>query len=199
MTIILASNNKGKIKEIKNMLPNHEIIGFGEILGKLDIAETGSTFAENATIKAQTIYNLCKNSYKNLVVISDDSGLSVEALDFKPNIYSARFSGENATDEQNNQKLIYELEKLGLSSSPAFYTAAIAVAFNDEIYTTHGWCHGTITTSARGTNGFGYDPLFIPEGYQNSFGELDESLKKTLSHRAKALKLAMILLKKLIS
>lgn len=193
MKIVLASNNKGKIKEIKELLPDFDVVGFGEILGDLDIPETGTTFAQNACIKAQTIYDLLQD--KDVLVISDDSGLSVEALDFRPNIYSARFAADNATDEQNNQKLITQLQNLGLQSSPAFYTAAIAIAYQDKLYTTHGWCHGTITTLPKGSNGFGYDPLFIPQGYNKTFGELEIGVKKNLSHRAQALKLAMVVVK----
>lgn len=195
MTIILASNNKGKIKEIKALVPEYEVIGFGTILGDLDIPETGSTFAENALIKAQTIYDLLHAKYSDLIVIADDSGLSVEALDLRPNIYSARFAGEYATDTQNNEKLIYELHSLGLNESVAFYTASIVAIINGVPYTTHGWCHGKVITTPRGTNGFGYDPLFIPEGYTQTFGELDIQTKKKLSHRTQALKLAFVCMK----
>ena len=195
MKIVLATNNKGKIKELKQMLSDHDVCGFGEILGDLDIEENGETFAQNAIIKAKTIYDILKNTHKNLIVISDDSGLCVKYLDNKPNIFSARYAGENATDEQNRQKLIEELSKIGKSSSPAHYIASICVYMNDNFFVTHGWCHGDVICENRGTNGFGYDPLFIPDGYDQTFGELDESLKKTLSHRAKALKLSMIFLK----
>ena len=195
MKIVLATNNKGKIKEIKQMLNNHDVCGFGEILGDLDIEENGETFAQNAIIKAKTIYDILKHTHKNLIVISDDSGLCVKDLDNKPNIFSARFAGENATDEENRQKLIEELSKIGKLSSSAYYIASICVYMNDNFFVTHGWCHGHVICENRGTNGFGYDPLFIPDGYNQTFGELDESLKKTLSHRAKALKLAMIFIK----
>lgn len=194
MQIVLATTNKGKIKEIKQMLPNHNVLSFSEILGDLEVEETGSTFEQNAKIKASTIYSLLKDKIKDLIVISDDSGLSIEALDWRPNIFSARYAGENANDQTNRQKVILELQKLGIEKSNAYYTAAIAIMLDDEIFVTHGWCHGEIITQEKGANGFGYDPIFIPSGYTQTFGELDESLKKTLSHRAKALKLAMILI-----
>ena len=194
MKIVLATNNKGKIKEIKQMLSDHDVSGFGELLGDLEIEETGETFAQNAIIKAKTIYDILKKTHQNLIVISDDSGLCVKHLDNKPNIFSARFAGENATDEQNREKLSIELNKIGKSSSPAFYIASICIFLDDNFFVTHGWCHGEVICESRGTNGFGYDPMFIPDGYDKTFGELDESLKKTLSHRAKALKLAMICL-----
>lgn len=194
MQIVLATTNKGKLKEIKQMLPNHNVISFTELLGNLEIEETGDTFAANSTLKAKTIYALLKSQIKDLIVIADDSGLSIEALDNRPNIFSARYAGIGANDEQNRQKVIKELSSLKLTKSKAFYTAAIAIAIDDEIFVTHGWCHGEVICENRGTNGFGYDPIFIPDGYDKTFGELDESLKKTLSHRAKALKLAMICL-----
>jgi len=124
-------------------------------------------------------------------VISDDSGITVPALNNEPNIYSARYVGENATDKENNEKLISKLNEKNLTITPAFYTACLAIAYKDDIYTTHGWMHGNVINKEKGEGGFGYDPLFIPNGYFDTLGNLDNEVKKELSHRSKALSLCM--------
>lgn len=199
MIIILASNNKGKIKEIQKLF-NHKVIAFGELLGDIDIPETGSSFKENAIIKARFVYDLIKT--KNLIkedfiVISDDSGISVDALDNKPNIYSARFAKVGASDEENNAKLVYMLKQKELTSSPAHYSAAICAISKDNIYTTHGFMYGDVFLDPKGDNGFGYDPLFQAKGYKLRVAQLSSEQKQQISHRAKALKLMKILLKDL--
>ena len=200
MKIVIASGNKGKIKEFQTLLSNHDVITFTELLGDFDIVEDGDTFKANAIIKAKTIQEKLKQKYKNenFLVISDDSGISVEALDNEPNIYSARYAGINASSIQNNEKLIKNLKAKNIKSSKAFYTACIAIAYKDDIYTTHGWMHGNVIDNQIGTNGFGYDPLFIPNGYTKTLGELDFDDKKELSHRTKALNLAMLIINKII-
>ncbi|MBD3840637.1 MAG: RdgB/HAM1 family non-canonical purine NTP pyrophosphatase [Campylobacterales bacterium] len=196
MKIILASSNKGKIKEIQGLLPEHQVIPFSDILGKYDIEEYGSTFQENAIIKAKDVNEKLKNINFQIpyIVISDDSGLSVEALNGDPGIYSARYAGIGATDSLNNQLLINNLKKLGLKSSEAFYTASICVIYKDQVYTTHGWMYGKVVDYQKGSGGFGYDPMFIPNGFTKTLGELEYKVKKSFSHRTKALDLAMILL-----
>ncbi|MFW3340374.1 non-canonical purine NTP pyrophosphatase [Aliarcobacter butzleri] len=192
MKIVLASANKGKIKEFERLLPNDEIVAFSEILGKIEIDEDKDTFKGNAIKKAQTIYDeLQKINFGDVVVISDDSGISVPVLGNAPGVYSARYAGLNASDKENNEKLKAELNKLGLEKTPAFYTACIAIVYKNEIYTVHGWMYGEVLNKEIGTNGFGYDPMFIPTGYDKTLGELDEGVKKEFSHRSKALKLAM--------
>jgi XTP/dITP diphosphohydrolase len=122
--IVLASANKGKISEFQKLLPNDEVIAFSEILGEIDIVEDKDTFKGNAIKKAQTIYDeLKKIDYEDVVVISDDSGISVPALNNEPGVYSARYSGVNATDKSNNAKLIENLNAKNLEITPAFYTA----------------------------------------------------------------------------
>ena len=196
MKVVIASGNKGKIKEFKTLLPKLEVFTFKELLGDLDIVEDGDTFAKNAIIKAKTINKLLKEKYpdENFLVISDDSGISVKELNNEPNIYSARYAGINSTDKQNYEKLIKNLKNKNISKSKAFYTACICIAYKDNIYTTHGWMHGTVGTTAKGLNGFGYDPLFTPKGYNKTLGELEYEDKKALSHRTKALNLAMIII-----
>lgn len=191
MKIVLASNNKGKINEFKKLLPNDKVITFSEILGKFEVEEDKDTFKGNAIKKAQTIYNeLQKKGFLDVLVISDDSGISVPALNNEPGVYSARYAGLNANDKENNQKLIGELNKLKLEITPAFYTACIAIVYNKEVYTVHGFMYGKVINKELGENGFGYDPMFIPNGFSKTLGELDFEVKQEFSHRNRALKLA---------
>ncbi len=195
MKIVLASGNKGKIKEFENLLPNDEIIAYKDILGDVEIVEDKNTFKGNAIKKAKSIYDLLKQKgYENTLVISDDSGISVKALNNEPNIYSARYAGANASDKQNNEKLISKLNEKNIKKTPAFYTACIAIVYDDEVYTVHGFMHGNVINEERGDKGFGYDPLFIPKGYDKTLGELSSEIKKEFSHRSKALKLAKLVL-----
>jgi len=193
MNIIIASSNKGKIVEIQRWLPEHTVTPYSEILGSFEIEETGKTFQENAIIKAKDIVKRLEESKyeKEYIVISDDSGITVPALNNEPNIYSARYAGENASDKENNAKLISKLNEKNITKTKAFYTACLAVAYKKEVYTTHGWMHGEVINQEKGDGGFGYDPLFIPDGYKNTLGILENSVKKELSHRSKALVLAM--------
>jgi XTP/dITP diphosphohydrolase len=129
-----------------------------------------------------------------LTILSDDSGITVPILGNEPGIKSARYAGVNASAKDNLYKLINELKKRGIKRTPAFYTACIALATDKGIFTVHGWMHGEVIDEVRGDNGFGYDPMFIPEGFDKTLGELDESVKKELSHRSKALKRVEMLL-----
>jgi len=185
MRLVIASANRGKIVEFSQMMES-PITPFYELIEEIEIVEDGSTFAQNALIKARAIYNYLND---DSIVISDDSGISIAALDDKPGIYSARFAGEGATDKENLQKVVEELQEKTISSSPAHYTAALAIVSKFGEYVVHGWMHGEVITTPRGSKGFGYDPIFIPNGYQQTLGELDESIKSQLSHRAKALRL----------
>ncbi len=189
MKIIIASTNKGKIKELKALMPNDEVVPFKNIVGDMNIIENGDTFQENAIIKAKAIYNKFKDT-KNIIVISDDSGISVPILNNEPNIYSARYAKIGATDKQNNEKLISNLKEKNITKTPAFYTACIAIIYNDKIYTVHGWMFGDVITKELGEGGFGYDPLFIPNDYTKTLGQLDDKIKQKFSHRSKALRLA---------
>ena len=189
MKIVLATSNNGKIKEFKKLLPDFEVLTFKEILGELDIVEDGNSFKDNAIIKAKTIYD--KLNDENIIVISDDSGITVPVINNEPGIYSARYAGVGATDKQNNEKLISKLNEKSLKTTPAFYTACIAIAFKGEIYTVHGWMHGNVINKEIGEAGFGYDPMFIPNGFDKTLGELSLEVKKEFSHRSNALKLAM--------
>ncbi len=131
-----------------------------------------------------------KNGFSDEVVLADDSGISVEDLKWQPNIKSARYAGTNATSEENLQKMIDELKKINVKSSKAFYTASMAfINSNGEVYTTHGWMHGKVITEKIGNGGFGYDPIFIPNGETQTLGVLSNEVKNKYSHRIQALKL----------
>ena len=191
MKIILESANRGKIEEFKNLLPNNNVFAYSDILGKFDIDETGSSFKENAIIKASEVNEKLKQiGEKDFVVISDDSGISLPILQNAPGVFSARYAKVGASDKENNTKLISKLDELNLDRTPAFYTACIAIIYNDLIYTVHGFMHGMAINKELGTNGFGYDPLFIPDGFDKTLGELDFEVKQEFSHRNRALKLA---------
>ncbi len=191
MKIVLASANKGKITEFQKLMPEDEVVAFNEILGEIEIEEDQDSFKGNAIKKAKTIYDLLvKKGFSNIIVISDDSGISVPVLNNAPGIYSARYAGINASDKDNNAKLISKLNELNLEKTPAFYTACIALIYKNEVYTVHGWMHGIVVNKEVGENGFGYDPMFIPNGFDKTLGELPNEIKKEFSHRSKALKLA---------
>ena len=186
MKLVLATGNKGKLREFKQMCKD-EVVPFSDLLGEFEIVEDGDTFAANALIKAHTIYEKLGEGY---LVIADDSGISLPILDGAPGIYSARYAGEGVTDKENLYKLIEAVKEKELKSTPAYYTAAIAIVSKYGEYVVHGWMHGDVIDEARGEKGFGYDPMFIPAGFDKTLGELDEGVKSGISHRAKALALA---------
>jgi XTP/dITP diphosphohydrolase len=191
MKIVLATTNKGKLREFNEMCRD-EVIPFSQLLGDIEIVEDGNSFKENALIKARAIYEKLGEDY---IVISDDSGISVPLLGGEPNIYSARYAGEGATDKDNLFKLIENIKAKGVERTPAHYTASIAIVSRYGEYSVHGWMYGDVISTPRGENGFGYDPIFIPTGYKETLGELDNSIKKRISHRFKALKLAKPIIK----
>ncbi|RUM64336.1 MAG: non-canonical purine NTP pyrophosphatase, RdgB/HAM1 family [Sulfurospirillum sp.] len=191
MKIILASGNKGKIREIASYCTDHEVLPYSDIIEKFDVVEDGGSFQENALIKAQAVYEkIAPKLSERFIVLADDSGITVPALGNIPGIYSARYAGEGASDKENLYKLIDALKTAELSRTPAYYTAAMAIVTDKGDFTVHGWMHGDVIAEARGEKGFGYDPMFIPEGYEQTLGELDHEIKERLSHRSKALELA---------
>ena len=182
--IIFATQNKGKIKEVNDIFRNSgiEFIPLPDINDRLQIEETGLTFEENARIKAIEVFKKF-----GIPAISDDSGLSVAQLDGAPGVFSARFAGNGATDEDNNRKLIRELEKFNEPHHASYI--CYAVYYNGEQYkVSNGEVRGTIIKTPRGKNGFGYDPFFIPEGYLLTMAELTLEEKNNISHRSKAFK-----------
>ena len=193
MKLVLATSNKGKVKEIKELYSDYEVLAYSELIDEFEIVEDGDSFKENALIKARAVFNALKDD--SVVVLADDSGISVNILDNKPGIYSARYAHKDATDKENLYKLIDAIKQKGVKKTPAHYTAAIAIVTKSSEFSVHGWMYGDVIDEARGDGGFGYDPMFIPDGYNKTLGELDKSIKKELSHRAKALKIAKIILK----
>ena len=191
MKIVLATGNKGKLREFKQMCQD-EVVPFSDLLGEFDIVEDGKTFAQNALIKARTIYKKLgeEDPSNDYLVISDDSGISLPVLDGAPGIYSARYAGEGVSDKDNLHKLIDAVKEKKLHSTPAYYTAAIAIVSKYGEYVVHGWMHGDVIDETRGDKGFGYDPMFIPAGYDKTLGELDDDVKSKISHRSQALALA---------
>jgi len=180
--IIFASKNEGKVREIRKILNdlNVQILSLSDVDYTISIEETGITFEENAKLKADVIFK----EYK-LPVISDDSGLSVAQLDNEPGVYSARYAGLGATDEQNNLKLLKNLEKYPQPYKAKFICAAVFY-FGTDFFTAIGEVKGEIIKTPRGTNGFGYDPLFVPKGFNQTMAELDSEIKNRISHRFKA-------------
>ena len=177
--LILASNNAHKVEEIKSILEYYSILTLKDINYTEEIVEDGTTFEENALIKARTI---CK--YSGKTAISDDSGLSVELLDGRPGVYSARYSKEQ-TDEKNIEKVLLELNE---QKSKAKFVSVIAlVKPNGTELTFRGECHGEIIFEKRGTNGFGYDPIFYVPSLDKTFAELSAEQKNSISHRKQSL------------
>jgi len=180
--LIFASQNSGKIKEVKSILSdnNLEIISLIDLNDSDDILEDGATFEENAKKKALHVYN----KYK-IPVLADDSGLSVDQLDGSPGVLSARYSGENANAERNSRKLIKVLKDKPAPHYAAFICFAVYYD-GKEFISADGEVKGIITIAPKGNSGFGYDPLFIPENYENTMAELGSEEKNKISHRFKA-------------
>jgi XTP/dITP diphosphohydrolase len=195
LKLVLATSNKGKVREIQALCKDYEVIPYSELMQEFEIVEDGDTFKENALIKARAVFKALND--EDVIILSDDSGISVDILDGKPGIYSARHAGVDANDKDNLYKLVDDIKAKGVKSSPAHYTAAIAIVTKKAEYCVHGWMHGTAIAQTKGDGGFGYDPMFIPLGYDKTLGELDDEIKKELSHRAKALSLAEKILKSL--
>ena len=195
MKIVLATSNKGKVREIQALCKDYEVVPYSELIKEFEIIEDADTFKDNALIKARAVFKALED--ENVIVISDDSGISVDILDGAPGIYSARYGGENASDVDNLNKLMKAISDKGVLSSPAFYTAAMAIVTKDTQRTVHGWMHGTALSERKGEGGFGYDPMFVPTGHTKTLGELSDDIKKKLSHRSQALNLVKKVLKTL--
>jgi len=183
--LVIASHNQGKIIEIKNILSPFDVkIYSADELQLPDVKETGSTFAENATLKAETL-----SSLSGKACLADDSGLCVDALDGRPGIYSARYA-PNRNFNLAMSKLIYELQASGSTDWSAHFSCVIALKTpNTPTRIYEGRINGKITPNRRGNNGFGYDPIFIPDGFDKTFAELSPEEKSTVSNRGRALKL----------
>ena len=184
MKILLATRNRHKTREFADLLgPQFRVTDLTNERDLPEIAETGTTFEENAAIKALAVSRVRPNE----IVIADDSGLEVDALGGAPGICSARFAGQRATDRDNLEKLFRELEKLHQPRRAARFRCVIAIARNGKILeAVTGEVRGLIADSPRGENGFGYDPAFVAAGFTETFAELPPEVKNRISHRARA-------------
>ena len=194
--LIVATKNQGKLREIRELLKGLplKVTSLADYPSSPEIIEDGKTFADNAIKKAVTI-----GCFTNKLVMGEDSGLEVKALGNRPGVYSARFSGAQATDQSNNQKLIASLKGIPTSKRGARYRCFAAICDGEKLIgVVDGSCSGMITTEARGQNGFGYDPFFLIKRYQKTFGELPPEVKAKISHRARALKKLRKLLEKIV-
>ena len=180
--IIFASQNKGKVKEVVQILNglDIEIISLTDMNEQIEIIEDGDSFEVNALIKAKQVYNKFK-----LPTIADDSGLVVDQLNGAPGIYSARYADQDGNDEANNKKLLDELKNYSEPHIAKFVCAAVYYD-GQELHTAIGEFNGRIIDEEHGTHGFGYDPLFVPDGYSITSAEMEPSLKNSISHRFNA-------------
>ena len=186
MHIVFASANKSKIQEISALIPStYKLVSLEDIGITEDIPETGLTIKDNSEIKARYVAEVLIKKKLPWTVIADDSGLEVEALNGEPGVYSARYAGMQKNDTANNKKLLDELANF--TNRKAIFVTTITLILNNQIFFFNGQINGTIALEPKGTKGFGYDPLFIPQGYQSTFAELEKDVKNKISHRAIAL------------
>jgi len=187
ITIVAATGNEHKLREIREILNPRDIkvLGAKDVDGIPEVVEDGTTFVENASKKAVEIAEYCGRA-----TLADDSGLEVVALDNEPGVYSARYAGHGASDEDNLNLLLKNMA--GVEDRRARFRCVIAVAtVSSEVRTAEGEINGVLTENPRGNNGFGYDPIFVPEGYSETFAELSPETKNKLSHRSVALQNAI--------
>lgn len=178
--IVFATNNSHKLEELRNILSGrYQVLGLTDIGFYEDIPETGDTLAENAALKSKHIFDRFE-----IDCFSDDTGLEVDVLNGKPGVYSARYAGENSTYEQNVDKLLNALK--GLENRTARFKTVISLIQNGNEYQFEGSVEGVITKDKHGAEGFGYDPVFLPLGYNQTFAEMPTELKNKISHRGKA-------------
>lgn len=192
--IVIASNNVGKIKEIQNILGNNklEFLSLKDVGFYKEILEDQDSFKGNAYKKAE-----CVAKDVNEIVLADDSGLEVDILNGQPGVFSARFAGKNATDEKNNEKLLEMMKDVPEEKRGAQFRCVLVLMLpNGKSFKAEGICRGKIADRPYGNEGFGYDPIFIPEGYNKTFGQMQEDEKNKISHRYLALqKLKEIMIK----
>jgi len=185
--LVVATHNAHKTREIQHILgPDFTVRDLGAHPELSEIHESGTSFEENATLKA-----LVASGQLPALVIADDSGLEVDALGGAPGIYSARYAGLNATEEEKIGKLLRELARIGATDTArgARFRCVVALAREGNLLGTYeGIVEGRIADEPRGDSGFGYDPIFVPEGFEQTFGELPSEVKNAISHRAKAIR-----------
>ncbi len=188
--LLIATRNLGKVREFAQLLDGVplRVLNLAEFPDTTEVEETGATFAENALLKAR-LYA----AQTGVRTLADDSGLEVDALGGAPGVYSARYAGTNASDAERTARLLVELKRSTDARRRARFVCVIAL-FNpdgEHAHTFTGTCEGTIATAPRGSHGFGYDPIFVPDGYTQTFGELPREVKQDISHRSRALRAAL--------
>ena len=182
MKLVFATHNPGKLQEVREMLaPKYDVIGLTDLNDHEDIVEDALTLEGNAIIKAQTVWQR-----HGLPCFSDDTGLEIDALNGAPGVYSARYAGPNKNPQDNMDKVLQELA--GTENRQAQFRTAIALYCNSEYKMFEGIVRGTIAKKRMGDKGFGYDPIFIPEGHQTSFAQMDPAVKNSISHRGRAIR-----------
>ena len=189
MKLVFATHNLGKLQEVRELLaPDYEVIGLDELGDHDEIEETAMTLEGNAWIKARTVWQK-----HGLSCFSDDTGLEIAALDNAPGVFSARYAGPSKDADANMDKVLLKLE--GKSNRKARFRTAVALVFNGNEHLFEGTVNGEISTSRSGSKGFGYDPIFTPHGYTESFAEMDAKTKNEISHRGLAIKKLVAFLK----
>ncbi|HEY0460335.1 MAG TPA: RdgB/HAM1 family non-canonical purine NTP pyrophosphatase [Pyrinomonadaceae bacterium] len=190
LKLLVGTNNPGKIRELRELLADLpvELFGLKDFENVVEPEETGATFLENARLKADSYAR-----QTGFWALSDDSGLEVEALGGAPGVYSARYAGAAASDAERIAKLLTELVETGDQRRRARFVCAMAIADEKGAikFAAEGICEGKIAENPRGANGFGYDPIFVPDGFTETFGELSSTVKGEISHRARAIKKIM--------
>lgn len=191
MKLIFATHNKNKTKEVKSMMPSHiELLSLDDINFHTEIEENATTLEGNALLKAKTIFEKT-----GINCFADDSGLLVDALNGAPGVYSARYAGSQKNDEDNMQKLLHELKDK--TNRKAHFKTVMALIIDGKEYLFEGKIEGEIIQEKIGTNGFGYDPIFVPDKFKETFAQLDADTKNKISHRARALQKMLEFLKTL--
>jgi XTP/dITP diphosphohydrolase len=186
MKIVFATGNKGKLKEAREIFKDHEVISIKDIVCDFDPEETGDTFLQNAVIKAEAAFEFTNED----AVLSDDSGLVVPALNGDPGVYSSRYGGEDGNDALNRKKLLEEMKDIS-DRSAYFQCTAVLLKSDGSAIVKTGKCCGSIGFEEKGTSGFGYDPIFIPQGLEKTMAELTPDEKNALSHRGIAFRKIM--------
>ena len=180
--LIFATHNKNKLKEVRSLIPSTiQLLSLDDINLSEEIEETANTIEGNALLKAQTVYK-----QTGINCFADDSGLLVDALNGAPGVYSARYAGEHKNDSDNLEKLLKELSSI--ENRSAHFKTVMALIINGKEYLFEGIINGTITNTKSGANGFGYDPILLPNGYTETYAEMSSDIKNVISHRAQAMK-----------
>lgn len=186
MKLVFASNNKHKLDEVRTILTNHEVLCLNDIGFNSDIEETGETLQANSLIKARTVADFIKTHPVSVDgIFSDDTGLEIEALNGAPGVHTARWAGEPANDANNRKKALDSLQDQ--SNRRACFRTVITFIQGEKIEQVEGRVEGSIAVKESGNCGFGYDPLFIPTGFDKTFAELPATIKNQISHRARAM------------